>query len=86
VTKISSKPKSTLNVPQPETFISQNTTTEGKKICGVLNMHKKPCQRIGNCHFHQKVGSSIVQTKGEMEKCSKNGNLNVKNFSLWILG
>jgi hypothetical protein len=25
----------------------------GYEICGVLNQHRKPCQRIGNCPFHK---------------------------------
>jgi SHAQKYF class myb-like DNA-binding protein len=43
--------------------------TSGYTICGVLNQHNKPCQRIGKCPFHHKEdGSPIVQPKTENEE------------------
>jgi len=29
--------------------------SRGFEICGQLNQHSKPCQRIGKCPFHKKV-------------------------------
>jgi hypothetical protein len=48
--------------------------TSGYTICGVLNQHNKPCQRIGKCPFHHKEdGTPIVQTplKTEMNEEKK---------------
>lgn len=53
------------NIEQPLNVTMNNPS--GYTICGVLNQHQKPCQRIGKCPFHKK--ESIVNNK--IEKTSK---------------
>merc|ERR1712137_968971 len=43
--------------------------SRGYEICGQLNQHSKPCQRIGSCPFHKKGGEN-EETKSP-EKSTK---------------
>merc|ERR1711862_198963 len=42
--------------------------SRGYEICGQLNQHSKPCQRIGSCPFHKKVGEDEEGTKNTENK------------------
>lgn len=35
----------------------------GYEICGQLNQHSKPCQRIGSCPFHKKLNENTENTE-----------------------
>lgn len=41
--------------------MKQHYNSRGYEICGQLNQHSKPCQRIGSCPFHKKGSDTEVE-------------------------
>jgi SHAQKYF class myb-like DNA-binding protein len=44
------------------------TNSSGYNVCGVLNQHDRPCQRIGRCPFHSLNSPSIAPAKKHEEE------------------
>ncbi len=81
------EPKQTLDEPKPTEqtveihgkFKVINGTwfnDRGYEICGVMNQHNKPCQRIGTCPFHPKntAEKSTEAQKQETKNSSTQNN------------
>lgn len=58
-------------VPTTSNSIDLITNPSGYQICGVLNQHQKPCQRIGKCPFHKK--DNIIKIEKTIKKPFKQG-------------
>lgn len=44
--------------PSSSLLESEHWNDRGYQVCGVLNRHGKPCQRIGKCPFHPDSGGN----------------------------
>lgn len=52
----------------------------GYEICGVLNQHNRPCQRIGKCPFHYKLKEKQAAEKKKKE--AENGSSSMQNIKI----
>jgi hypothetical protein len=50
-----------------------------KKICGVLNRRNEPCQRPGDCPFHQKKPKSKEATQKTQTTSAQNIEISSEN-------
>lgn len=48
----------------------------GYEICGVLNQHNRPCQRIGKCPFHYKLKEKQAAEKKKKEAAQASSTTN----------
>jgi SHAQKYF class myb-like DNA-binding protein len=84
------KPFPTTNTSGNESDRMVGVNESGFQICGVINAHKKPCQRIGKCPFHSRKNTDSIpkfvqEPQGIKKKPYKSGWTKVEH-SKFLLG